>query len=223
MQTFQGILFDLDGTLLDSLEDLARSMNSVLRQHHFPTHEIPAYRYFVGDGMETLVRRTLPSGVQDAVIKECLSAMRETYGRQWDRKTRPYPGISELLDGLESLSTPKVILSNKSHDLTGQMVQKLLSAWEFDLVEGARPEVPKKPDPAGALRLAGKMGIRPENFLYLGDTNTDMQTAVAAKMFPVGALWGFRTAEELRRNGAKALAENPVEILGYFEKQPVKP
>jgi phosphoglycolate phosphatase len=220
MQTFQGILFDLDGTLLDSLEDLARSMNSVLRQYHFPTHEIAAYRYFVGDGMETLVRRTLPSEVQgQAVIQECLSAMGETYARQWDRKTRPYPGVPELLDGLESLSVPKVILSNKPHDFTRQMVQKLLAPWRFDLVEGARPEVPKKPDPAGALRLAKNLGIRPENFLYLGDTNTDMQTAVAAKMYPVGALWGFRTAEELRRNGAKSLVENPVEILRYFEKQ----
>lgn len=217
MHTYKCILFDLDGTLLDSLDDLAHSMNSVLISMGFPAHEISAYRYFVGDGMETLVRRVLPPDkLHDAVIRQCLAAMQQTYGKNWRRTTRPYPGIPELLDGLEALSIPKVILTNKPHAFTLEIVATLLADWKFDRIAGARPEVPKKPDPAGALLLAAEMGIKPEDFVYLGDTNTDMQTARAAKMFAVGALWGFRTAEELNRNGAEVLAADPLEILGYF-------
>ncbi len=217
MHTYKCILFDLDGTLLDSLDDLALSMNSVLTHLGFPAHEISAYRYFVGDGMETLVRRALPPDkLHDAIISQCLSAMQQKYGEQWHRTTRPYPGIPELLDGLDALSIPKVILTNKPHAFTLQIVDRLLADWKFDRIAGARPEIPKKPDPAGALLLATEMGIKPENFVYLGDTNTDMQTACAANMFPVGALWGFRTAAELKKNGAKDLAADPLEILRYF-------
>lgn len=219
MHNYKCILFDLDGTLLDSLEDLAQSMNSVLSSLGFPAHEVSAYRYFVGDGMETLVHRVLPPDkLHDAIISQCLSAMQQTYGQRWHRHTRPYPGIPELLDGLEALSIPKVILTNKPHTFTLQIVDRLLADWKFHRIAGARPEVPKKPDPAGALLLAAEMGIKPEDFIYLGDTNTDMQTARGANMFPVGALWGFRTAEELKESGAEDLATVPLEILRYFKQ-----
>ncbi len=212
---YKAVLFDLDGTLLDSLEDLADSMNAVLRRNGHPEHPLEAYRYFVGDGVEALARRVLPEGHRDeAAIAACIEQMREEYKDRWDKKTRPYPGIPELLDALTERAVKLGVLSNKPDATTRTMVAALLPRWSFDDVVGARPEVPRKPDPAGALEIARRLAVAPAEFLYLGDTDTDMKTAVAAGMFPVGALWGFRDAEELTASGAKVLIEKPTDLLG---------
>jgi phosphoglycolate phosphatase len=214
---FKAVIFDLDGTLLDTIEDLGDSMNQVLGTFGFQGHAIEAYKYFVGDGMEVLVRRALPPNARnDEMVQRGLTAMREEYGRRWDKKTRPYPGISELLGALTAKEIPLAILSNKPHDSTQMVVSKLLPHWNFKIILGARPAVPKKPDPAAALEIAGHLHLAPDQFFYLGDTGTDMKTAVSANMFPAGALWGFRTAQELLDNGAKALIENPPDLLSYF-------
>ncbi|MEW6184350.1 MAG: HAD family hydrolase [Thermodesulfobacteriota bacterium] len=215
------LIFDLDGTLLDTLDDLADSMNLVLKRFGFPGHPPEAYKYFVGDGMEVLVQRALPITHRDqATISRCFSAMREEYALRWKTKTKPYPGIPDLLDALSQKRWPLTILSNKPHDSSRMVVAELLPRWDFRLVLGARPSVPKKPDPAGALEIAEKLGVSPEGFVYLGDTGTDMLTATRAGMFPVGVLWGFRQAEELKENGAKILLEKPLDLLGYLEANP---
>jgi phosphoglycolate phosphatase len=210
----RAIVFDLDGTLLDTLEDLADSMNAVLAAAGYPTHPVAAYRHFVGDGVATLVRRALPAGAKgrDAGV----AAMLQEYDRRWRAKTKPYPGVEILLDGLTARGLPFAILSNKPEDFTRLTTHALLGRWRFAAVWGVGPDVPPKPDPAGALALAAALRVPPAEILYVGDTNTDMETAVAAGMEPVGALWGFRDAAELAASGARVLVERPEDVLALL-------
>ena len=211
---YDAILFDLDGTLLDTLEDLADAMNAALRALEMPEHPLESYRYFVGRGLRNMVIDVLPPDRRDEkAITRAMEAMREEYAPRWDAKTRPYDGVPELLEALTERSVTMTILSNKPHTFTRKCVARLLSDWPFALVAGARPDLPIKPDPAGALAVAEQIGVPAERFLYLGDTSTDMQTATGAGMFAVGALWGFRTAEELREHGAAVLLRHPTDLL----------
>jgi phosphoglycolate phosphatase len=214
LMQFKAVIFDLDGTLLDTLGDLANSMNRVLERHGFPQHDRELYRQFVGDGMDVLVRRALPESRRgEQLVQACLLAMRTEYSVRWRETTRPYAGIPQLLDALGRRGLRMAVLSNKADDFTREMVAALLTPWSFDAVIGARPEVPKKPDPAMALAIARDLAIPPARILYVGDSGTDMRTAVSAGMFPVGALWGFRDAAELEANGAEVLISRPMELL----------
>lgn len=210
----QAVIFDLDGTLLDTLEDIANSMNAVLRRHGRPEHDTPVYKYFVGDGMETLVRKALPADQRgEETVATCLAEMRAEYGRRWADTTRPYPGIPELLTGLSLRGIKTAVLSNKPDDFTRLTVERFLASWRFEHVIGLTQGSPKKPDPEAALQIARALGAAPEDCLYLGDTGTDMRTASNAGMFAVGALWGFRTAEEMLADGALELIAQPWELL----------
>jgi phosphoglycolate phosphatase len=190
-------------------------MNGTLSRYGFPVHELEKYKYFVGDGMETLVRRALPDSAKNdpRVISSCLETMRKAYELNWNAKTRPYPGIVELLDALSERRLKMAVLSNKPHDFTRMIVRELLPAWRFEAVVGARPPIPLKPDPSSALEIANVLRVEPARFLYLGDTSTDMKTANGAGMFAVGALWGFRDAAELIAAGAAKLIAKPAELL----------
>lgn len=212
--TYQAVIFDLDGTLLDTLEDIADSANSVLRQYGYPEHARDAYRYFIGDGMEKLVRRVIPEPhPAPELVAQCLNAMRTVYGTRWSNHSHPYAGIPELLTTLAARGLKRAVLSNKPDDFTKMMVASLLPGCSFDAIVGSTPSVPTKPDPASARAIARRLRLLPSQFLFLGDSRVDMETAVAAGMFPVGALWGFRTAEELSAGGAKALISTPSELL----------
>ncbi len=213
---YQAVLFDLDGTLLDTLEDLADATNAALAELGLPGHPLEAYKYFVGDGLENLVRRAIrQESLDKTLLARGVERARQEYAARWAVKTRPYPGIPDLLTGLSRRAIPMAVFSNKPDEFTQLCVARLLPGWHFQAVQGATPELPRKPDPRGALAIAARMGVAPGEVLYLGDTNTDMQTAVAAGMFPVGALWGFRTAEELLATGAAALAKMPTDVLGW--------
>ncbi|ODS33588.1 MAG: phosphoglycolate phosphatase [Candidatus Scalindua rubra] len=215
---YKAVLFDLDGTLLDTLEDLGNSVNRVLAGKGFPTHNFDTYRQFVGDGAPKLIIRALPEDKRkDAIIRSCLDAFMEDYGKNWKVKTRPYDGIPELLDALTARRLKMAVLSNKPHESTKRCVVHLLPKWNFDVILGQRDDIPRKPDPAGALKIAEKLNIPPSEFLYLGDTAVDLKTSIAAGMFPVGVLWGFRTTEELQENGAKVLISQPLEILNLLD------
>ncbi len=193
-------------------------MNTVLTRFGFPTHPLDSYRYFVGDGMDALVRRTLPKDhLDDRTVSKSLAAVKDEYQRHWPDSTIPYPGIPQLLSALEKLGIPKAVLSNKPDEFAQIMVEKLLPNWSFRIVRGARPSAPKKPDPAAAIQIADELKIPPHKFLYLGDTNTDMWTANAAGMYAVCALWGFRSAEELKASGSKALVETPQDVLNLLK------
>jgi len=216
--SFEGAIFDLDGTLLDSLEDIADAMNAVLKERRLPEHRLSAYRYFVGEGVEKLVERALPENVgTPEAVREGAAAMRARYRLGGTPKTRPYAGIPELLDALRALRMPVAVLSNKPHDATKEMVSRLLGRWPLEPVLGFRPEVPRKPHPAGALEIARSLALPPERLLYVGDTATDMETARKAGMHGVGALWGFREAEELLQGGARRLVAHPLELLDLLE------
>ncbi|MCK6628329.1 MAG: HAD family hydrolase [Anaerolineae bacterium] len=214
---YHAVLFDLDGTLLDTLADLGKAMNRVLVAQGLPGHPLEAYRYFVGEGARLLVTRALPENRRDeATIAACLAAFQADYNQNWRVETKPYPGIPEMLDALTARGLKLAVLSNKPYDFTVRCVRKLLPRWTFEPVFGLRETVPRKPDPAGALEIAACLNIPPAHFLYLGDTAIDMQTARAAGMFPVGALWGFRSAEELEESGAEVLLEEPLGVLGVL-------
>ncbi|MCP4150154.1 MAG: HAD family hydrolase [bacterium] len=210
----KAVIFDLDGTLLNSIVGIADAMNSLLERLGYPTHSVEAYKYFVGDGITDMVARTLPENCRencdmDAMVKE----YRAIYDTTWPQKSPPYPGIPELLDALCAQGIKISILSNKSEDFTRRMTTALLPDWKFEIVRGAREGVPRKPDPLAVLEIAEFTGIPPENSIFVGDTDIDMQTGVRAKMSPVGVLWGFRGKEELVSNGAKHIINTPLELL----------
>src|SRR5688572_5741802 len=198
MTRFTSVLFDLDGTLLDTLDDLASACNGALSAMGLPTHQRDAYRYFVGDGLGMLINRVLPEERRDPqTIETCRSAYHANYSKNWNVNTRIYQGMAELLDGLTARKMRLAVLSNKPHEFTVACCAHYLDRWKFEVVLGQTPELPRKPDPAPALEVARRMNEPPHSFLYLGDTATDMKTAIGAGMYPVGALWGFRTRDEL--------------------------
>ncbi len=219
MSGFKAVIFDLDGTLLDTLEDLANSMNRVLSRNKLPTHPVESYKYFVGDGASTLVRRVLPFEVEspEGVFERLLREFLEDYSNNWDVATKPYPGIDKLIKGLERKGLKMAILSNKPHKFTKLCVKRFLNDFTFNEVFGERPGVPRKPDPQGAIELAERLEVTPSQCIYLGDTSIDMKTAVAAGMYPVGVLWGFRDKEELLKSGAKRLISHPEELFELLQ------
>ena len=211
---YRAVLFDLDGTLLNTLQDIATSYNNALRRFSFPEHELEAYRYFVGSGMEELAKRALPEDHRDTdTVARMVATMTEEYQQHCFDTTYVYPGVTELLDALTTKGIKIAILSNKGAEFTKLTVSRLLSRWSFAAVVGASADLPKKPDPTGARQVAQKLELNPAEFLYVGDSDIDMKTATGAGMYPVGALWGFRTAEELTANGAKTLIKRPKELL----------
>ena len=216
---FKTVLFDLDGTLLYTLTDVANAMNEALVHFGYPTHPVDAYKYFIGDSVEVEAYRALPESARDdETIKKVAVFSEQIYDKCWHETTKPYTGVPELLSTLQRRGLPLVVLSNKAHRFTKVIVEKLLPQWQFQIVQGALPDVPLKPDPTLALQIVKRIGIPAKQFLYLGDTNTDMQTAVAAGMFPVGALWGYRSADELLQSGAKTLIKAPSEVLNLLDK-----
>ena len=218
MPDFKAAIFDLDGTLLDTLEDLADSGNEMLETQGFPTHPTDAYRIFVGDGVRVLMERILPTEAQnEQTISECMAVYQEIYARRWNAKTRPYDGIPEMLDELAKRGLKLAVLSNKPHQATLQCVTELIGGWPWKIILGMRDGVPKKPDPAGALEIVEHLGIPPKNCLYLGDTSTDMKTANAAGLHAVGVLWGFRDRSELVENGAEIVIERPEQLLSLLD------
>lgn len=210
-------LFDLDGTLLDTLEDLANATNRALASAAYPVHPVSAYRRFVGNGLRTLVSRALPAG-EDAssALGELVRRTGENYARDWAETTRPYPHIPELLDTLRGKGIPLAVVTNKPHDWTLLMLDHYFPGQPFAFVQGATPRIPHKPDPAGALKAALNLNVTPEEAAFLGDSNVDMHTARNAHMLALGAAWGFRGAQELREAGADHILEDPLDMLRFF-------
>lgn len=216
---FKAVIFDLDGTLLDTIEDLTDSMNAALAQMGHPAKTVEECKVLVGDGLGTFIQRSLPpscAGDPEAA-RRLRELIRAEYRKRNADKTRPYPGIREMLACLGRKGLPLAVLSNKPHDSTREVVEKYFPDVPFRHIFGARDDVPVKPHPEGALAIARMLDIPPAEVLYVGDTNTDMQTASGAGMFAAGVLWGFRTAEELRENGAKILLASPSEICDLVD------
>lgn len=214
---FKGVIFDLDGTLVNSLKDITDSMNAVLAAHGFPTHATEDYKAFVGHGMTRLVISALPENKRnDAQVQQCRDALLTEYGRNYLATTRPYPGIPELLGELDRRGLKIAVFSNKVDDLTKKIMAALFPGYHFTVVLGSGPRLPEKPDPTGVLIISGKMGIKPPDLIYVGDSDVDMQTAGNAGMYGAGALWGFRTKEELIANGAKIILDQPLDLVAIL-------
>ena len=217
---FRAIIFDLDGTLLDTLADIGDSVNLMLAEYGFPGHTTDDYRRFIGNGIRMLVTRAMPiQGRSEEMVDACVRRARELYWENWNRKTRPYEGITELLDRLKTMGLPLAVLSNKPHDFTVRYVDAYFDQWDFKVVMGQNDHFPVKPDPASALDIARQMGLAPASFLFVGDSAVDMKTATAAGMHAVGVAWGFRGPKELQENGCRTLIDHPLEILPLLEHQ----
>ena len=214
---YHAVMFDLDGTLTDTLADLANATNQALAVLGCPTHPREAYRYLVGDGARVLCERALPVDKQN-LVTEALRLMREHYGKHWADETRLYPGIKALLTALTTRRYQLAVLSNKPDDFTKLVVAHYFSPNPFHVVRGQLAHVPLKPDPTAALQIAQELGIPPHAWLYLGDTDTDMRTARAAGLCPVGVLWGFRERAELEEAGAAHIVSTPAEVLGLLDR-----
>ncbi|NLW87860.1 MAG: HAD family hydrolase [Planctomycetes bacterium] len=213
---FKAVVFDLDGTLLDTIDDLADSMNVALAVHGLPKRTPAQCKYFVGDGVRNFALRAMAPVSDEKVLAKVIEKYTADYAQRWAAKTRPYEGVVELLRELGQRGLAMAVLSNKPDEFTRRMTQQMLPDC-FAVVVGARPDVPHKPDPAAALAIARQLGAEPAQCLYVGDTNTDMQTAAAAGMYGVGVLWGFRTKAELIQNGAKSLVNHPLELLDLLD------
>lgn len=211
---FSAVVFDMDGTLLDTLADISHSLNSVLEEEGYPTHSLEECRVMVGFGMRELVRKALPeSAHDDAITEPLLKRMQARYAEHWNDSSRPYNGIAELLDAIDRLGLKKAILSNKPDRFTRQCAEELLAPWKFDVIMGFREGIAPKPDPTGALMVADELGVQPASILYVGDSGVDMKTANAAGMYPLGVTWGYRPAEELLATGAAKLVSSPEAII----------
>lgn len=211
----KAVLFDLDGTLVDSLTDIAVSMNEVLQLRGFPTHPVASYRYFVGDGMENLVRRCLAAevDVSSSLVYDMLGEMKMAYAEHWRNHAIPYAGIREILKALADQELRLGVFSNKPEAFTKEMVAFVFPEVLFDVVRGARNGVPIKPAPEGAQAILAEWQLVPEEVMYVGDTNTDMATGKNTGMFTVGVTWGFRDRAELESCGADLVVDRPEEIL----------
>jgi phosphoglycolate phosphatase len=212
--TFKAVIFDLDGTLLNSIVGIADAMNMLLQRLNYPTLDIETYKYLVGEGITELVGRALPREKRNNHdMRQLVTEYRALYAETWPENSPPYGGIPELLDSLSSRKIKFSVLSNKSDDFTRRMVSALLPRWTFEVVKGTIDGGPRKPDPSAALAIAGAMGNPPGETIFIGDSGVDMQTAANAGMYGVGVLWGFRKAEELLLHGAKQLINHPRELL----------
>lgn len=207
----KAVIFDLDGTLIDSLEDLAHSVNHGLERLGLPRHSVEDYRLKVGNGVRMLISRSLPPARQDQV-DALLELHRNYYHEHFADKSRPYPGIFEALKLLQADGLKLGVLSNKGHEFTQKVVTATLGGVRFDTVSGHRDEYALKPDPASTLNVIERWQVRPEQVAFVGDSCVDMQTACGAGCFGIGAAWGYRGKPELIRHGARAIVESPGQI-----------
>ncbi|MCL2435794.1 MAG: HAD-IA family hydrolase [Lentimicrobiaceae bacterium] len=210
------IIFDLDGTLLNTIDDLADSMNSVLQQNGYPAHDTDAYKYFVGDGVAMLVRRALPKEVTEATFTKLLNDFMNEYELRKADKTAPYAGMIETLDKLQEKGILLAVATNKPHELLPDLMAHYFPTIKWAAVFGNRKDVPVKPHPQIVYDILNVTNINKTNVLYVGDTAVDMQTAQNAGLKKVGVLWGFRPKEELEQADADYIIMHPQELMGLI-------
>lgn len=210
---FKGIIFDLDGTLVNSLEDISDAMNTVLTSLNYPTHTYDTYQYFIGSGLRNLVSKALPaSNNSEEQIETCFDCMINEYRKICTLKTKPYEGILELLDNLTSKDIKLAVFSNKADELTKKIATEIFPDY-FQAAIGLSTEALKKPNPFEAIEISKSWNLKPEEIIFIGDSDIDMQTAKNANMFPVGVSWGYRSEDELIASGAKVVINAPLDLI----------
>ncbi|MXO34139.1 HAD-IA family hydrolase [Apibacter sp. B3889] len=214
-------IFDLDGTLLNTLNDLADSCNYILEKNHLPLHTLESYKNFVGNGMTQLVERALPSELKSdlEVIEKIKNEFIEYYTKHSAIKTAPYDGVIEMLKSLSSMNIKLAVASNKFMEGAQELVKKYFSEIKFSSVLGQRTNVPMKPNPQIVYDIMKDLNVtNKEEIIYVGDTGTDMLTAVNAGITSIGVLWGFRSEEELKKQGAQYIINYPEKLLEIVNK-----
>jgi len=211
MKIYRGAIFDMDGTLVDTLADLYDSVNEMLAHYNLPLRRLDEVRQFVGNGARKLMIRSLPSDCD--FVDDALAYYNDCYARNCTNKVKPYAGIMECLAALAAKKIPLGICTNKQHFAAIEIAEKILAPIKFSYVSGDEPGQPRKPDPTRALEGAKKFSVAPEDIAYFGDTAVDMETAKNAGFLPIGVTWGFRPRSELVNSGAKIIVDHPQEIL----------
>jgi phosphoglycolate phosphatase len=214
---YSGVIFDLDGTLLDTLEDIAAATNRALETLGERTYPLDDFRTLVGDGVAVLFLRAIPScQLGSELHNQAMELFQEYYAQEWNKRSKPYDGIDDLLFSLQEAQIPLTVLSNKLDEFTKKCVGHYFPSIRFCRVDGQRTDVPRKPDPEGVHIIARELATSPDRIAYVGDTNTDMETAVRAGCFAIGVTWGFRTVDELLLAGAQAIVNHPSEIISLL-------
>ena len=212
MKTYRAAIFDMDGTLTDTLADLHDSVNEMLDHYNFPRRTLDEVRQFVGNGARKLMIRSLPADKEN-FVDAALEFYNGCYARNCLKKVKPYAGIMELLTALEAKKIPLGICTNKQHFAAIAIAEKILAPIKFSYVSGDEPNQPRKPDPTRALAGAKKFDVEPAQVAYFGDTAVDIQTALNAGFLAVGVTWGFRPRSELVDSGAQIIIDTPLEIF----------
>lgn len=208
----QACIFDLDGTLLDTLKDLANSVNEALACYHQPVHSIEDIRCYVGNGVRRLMHRALPKTISDDLFEEIFEKFLEIYAREKAHYTKPYDGILPLIQVLQDKEMRCAVLSNKNDDAVAALCEQYFPDC-FEVVQGMQPGIAPKPAPDALLMICERMGISVEEAIYIGDSEVDVATARAADMRLIAVSWGFRSEETLREVGAKEIIHSPRELL----------
>ncbi len=214
---FKAIIFDLDGTLIDSIPDIADAANQLMVNHNYPTHDPLLYVQWIGNGALKLIEQALLGNANEVSLPGLLHEYLDIHTRNCTNKTRLYPGIDNLLNYLNGQKISISILTNKPDGLAQKVFEHYLSEWSFDFVIGQMPDFPKKPDPMRAIEIADKINCTPHEMLFIGDSDTDMKTGNAAGMVPVGVTWGYDTKSSVEEAGAKYLMQSVQELLSFIK------
>ena len=213
----QGLVFDMDGTLLNTLEGHSKAFNRALKKLKMPQHSIDSYRYFIGNGAQDCAEKSLPPDSKH-LVEACVTLFKEDYANSWQETTVPYLGIVKLLKKVSHLNIKISVLSNKDDKFTQEMIRKSFPSVNFDYIAGFGHEksVKHKPHPSGPNLIASKLGCEVEQLVMIGDTPTDMKTAITSHMTPIGVSWGFRTQKELYQAGASEVLSAPEQLLDFL-------
>lgn len=216
---FELCIFDLDGTAVDTLDSLWHTGNECLQQFSLTPQPRANYRYYAGDGSVKLVQRMLRDGgdVECKYFKEAFALYRKLFEKGCMYGVKPFEGLPEAMNQMKESGAKLCILSNKDHDNVRSVMEVAYPAGYFHKLLGYTGEFARKPSPESALYVASELGVKIQNCMYIGDTNTDMKTGKNAGMYTVGVTWGFRTRKELEESGADAIAETPEELWKIFQ------
>lgn len=209
---YDAVMFDLDGTLADTLRDLSEAGNHAMAAVGRPTYSLDQYRTLVGQGLDRLIHDALGPDHQ-ALFGDAIAAFHAHYADHRYDHCAPYPGIADLLDALTRRGLKLAVMSNKPDEATVDMVQRVFGRCDFAAVRGHRAGYPVKPDPKAPLEICDELGVAPAHWVYVGDTDVDMKTGKAAGFFTVGVSWGFRSVDEMQAAGADEIIRHPSELL----------
>ncbi len=210
----KAVIFDLDGTLVNSVKDIADSMNKVLEHFGYATHDYDAYKTFVGQGLRKMCELAMPQTARnEQQIEQCFQLLMDIYSENCTNKTKPYDGINDMLTNLQDRGIRLAVFSNKVDILTKKVVATTFSDFKFDIVIGSGGNIPRKPATKGVDYICEQMNLNPNEFIYVGDSAVDMQTANQSGIYSVGVLWGYRDMEELLENNANVIIEHPMDLF----------